>query len=73
MVWSLKPQSGQSGEVCIWLSILCKYDSGSGDFPVRSCAIVRLVLHGGDSSDIYMFGGTIPIVLFGCLLASIRL
>ena len=39
-----------------WGSILCLYAIRRGDFPVRICANVRLILRGRDSSDLSIVG-----------------
>ena len=60
---------GQSGEVCVRGLILCKYVYSRGDFPVRSCARVRLLDLGNDSSFLFMLGAIWFIILFSCLFS----
>ena len=56
LVCSCCLQSGQSGEVWFFGLILFRYVCKNGDFPVRSCARVRLIGLGSFSSDLSITG-----------------
>jgi len=61
-------QRGQSGDVCLIASTLCRYDRRKGDLLVLSWARVRRVCRGRDSSAVLMSGGCACSVLFLSLL-----
>ena len=69
MVCSSVLHNGQSGEVCVSGLILCKYVYSKGDLPVRSCARVRLLDLGSDSSFLFMLGAIWFIILFSSLFS----
>ena len=55
--------SGQFGDVCVWGSIVCRYDWRRGDLFVRSCANLLLVGRGSDVSDVCIFGAMCCMIL----------
>ena len=63
--WLLILHSGHRGEGCRVGLILCRYVRSIGDFPVRSCDRILLVLRGIPSSDLLMVGGCWPSTEFG--------
>ena len=69
VVWSCVLQSGQSGEVVMFGSILCLYAIRKGDFPVLSWASVLRVLHGSDCSVELISGGVCLMILLCSLEA----
>ena len=54
-VWIL--QLGHSGDGCVLVSTLCKYDLRKGDLFVLSLEMVRRVMLGRISSELLMWGG----------------
>ncbi len=51
-------------------SILFRYERRMGDLLSLSCARVRLVLRGSDSSFLLILGAILFMILFGCLLSK---
>ena len=66
-VWML--QRGHSGDGCVLVSTLCRYDLRKGDLFVRSWARVRRVRRGSLSSDLLICGGGVCSILLLPLVA----
>ena len=65
-VWML--QRGHSGDECVWVSTLCKYDLRKGDLFVLSSARVQRVRRGSLSSELLVCGGGVrSILLLPCM------
>ena len=64
VVCSVCLQRGHSGEVCVVGSILWRYDSSIGDFPVLSCASMRLSCLCSVSSSLEISGACLFMILF---------
>ena len=56
-------QRGHSGDGCVLVSIMCKYDLRMGDLFVMSWARVRRVRRGSLSSELLMCGGGVRSIL----------
>ena len=56
-------QRGYSGDGCVLVSTLCKYDLRKGDLFVLNWATVRRVMRGSISSDLLMCGGGVRTIL----------
>ena len=67
-VWML--QRGHSGDGCVLVSTLCKYDLRKGDLFVLSWARVRRVRRGSLSSELLMCGGGVRNILLLPLVAK---
>ena len=66
-VWML--QRGHSGDGCVLVSTLCKYDLRKGDLFVLSWARVRRVRRGSLSSELLVCGGGVRSILLLPLVA----
>ena len=62
-------QRGYSGDGCVLVLTLCKYDLRMGDLFVLSWARVRRVRWGSISSELLMCGGCVHIILLLPLVA----
>ena len=66
-MWML--QRGHSGDGCVLVSTLCKYDLRKGDLFVLCWPRVRRVMRGNFSSELQMCGGGVRIILLLPLVA----
>ena len=66
-VWMLL--RGHSGDGCVLMSTLCKYELRKGDLFVMSWARVRRVMRGGFASELLMCGGDAHSILLLPLVA----
>ena len=66
-MWML--QRGHSGDGCVLVSTLCKYDLRKGDLFVLSWAWARRVRRGSLSSELLMCGGGVRSILLLPLVA----
>ena len=62
-------QMGHSGDICVLVSTLCKYNLRKGDLLVLSLARVRRVMRGSSSSELLMCGGGVCRILLLPLVA----
>ena len=60
---------GYSGDGCVLVSTLCKYDLGKGGLFIRSWARVRRVWWGSNSSELLMCGGGVRSIILLTLVA----
>ena len=63
-------QRGPSGDGCVLVATLCKYDLRKGDLFVLSWARVRQVRRGSISSELIMCGGDVRSILLLPLVAK---
>ena len=61
---------GHSGDGCVLVSTLCKYDLRKGDLFVLSWARVRRLRRGSPSSELLMCGGGVRSILLLPLVAK---
>ena len=66
-MWML--QRGHSGDGCVLVATLCKYDLRKGDLFVLCWARVRRVMRGCISSELLMCGGGVHNILLLPLVA----